>query len=183
MSVFQYAVGDISYVEDLDVASEGLIVYFAGFNGGLGGTDFIEFGLQVPKTKQIFIRDRNSMLYRRGISPNTNNDTINKFLGFLKNRILYANVKNVTFWGNSAGANAALMYGNLLNVKSVVAVAPFSKIDKSLCIYKILPKQTIDKVINDPKIPEWTLDLLNLNNICESSVTTNQILYDRSSHR
>lgn len=108
---------------------ENLIVTFGGIKGKLPFPVF-EFlnSLGDLDCDRIFIRDCEQCWYQKGFSKHTASieDSI-KFLEILIQKFTY---KNVIFIGNSAGGYAAILFGNILNVSTVLAFAPQTFISK-----------------------------------------------------
>ncbi len=105
--------------------SDSLLVIFGGIKQGVGLPIF-EFRniLKTIKCDKVFVRDQSQTWYHNGLDSQISNLTMVK--DFLKNIISYKNYKRVIFLGNSMGGYAAILFGSLLGVTSVVAFSPQS---------------------------------------------------------
>jgi hypothetical protein len=104
--------------------SDTLIVSFAGNAKKFGGIDRFEFvqflEKHFPQLNRQFYIDEKTHVYHKGILGISNN--IDETVYYLKNEI--EKYKNVIFLGNSAGGYAAILFGSLLNITSVIAFVP-----------------------------------------------------------
>lgn len=102
--------------------SDTLIVSFAGnakLFGGIPRFEFVQFLKQFDVSKHFYL-DEQSDLYHKGLSGITS--SIDETVTYLKNEI--KNYKRVLFLGNSGGGYAAILFGSLLEVTSVIAFVP-----------------------------------------------------------
>jgi len=101
-----------------------LVVSFAGYNKMYAGIVRFEFAnfltTHFANTDRQFYMDTKLDLYHKGIAGISN--TIDETVAYLKTEI--AKYKNVVFIGVSSGGYAAILFGSLLNVTSVVAFIP-----------------------------------------------------------
>jgi hypothetical protein len=101
-----------------------LIVSFAGNAKMFGHIQRFEFCQFLEKkfkhVSRHFYIDNHLVSYHRGIDKITN--TIDETVDYLKNEI--KSYKNVIFLGSSSGGYAAILFGSLLNVTSVLAFRP-----------------------------------------------------------
>ena len=104
--------------------SDTLIVSFAGNAKKFGGIDRFEFvnflEKHFPDFNRHFYTDTYTNSYHDGIFGISNN--IDQTVCYLKNEI--EKYKNVIFLGVSAGGYAAILFGSLLNITSVIAFIP-----------------------------------------------------------
>lgn len=107
-------------IEDTDT----LIVSFAGYNKMYAGIVRFEFAnflnTHFANTDRHFYMDTKLNLYHQGIAGISN--TIDETVAYLKTEI--AKYKKVVFIGVSSGGYAAILFGSLLNVTSVLAFIP-----------------------------------------------------------
>ncbi len=109
--------------------SENLLVTFGGINRGLGIPVFEFFNsLKEINCDKLFLRDFKQAWYHNGINENINNvDYIRKFL----QKIIHDNNYTKTcFLGNSMGGYAAILFGTMINVNTIISFAPQTFIDK-----------------------------------------------------
>ena len=101
-----------------------LIVSFAGYNKLFGGIPRFEFAnflnAHFADTDRQFYVDNCMNLYHKGIMGISK--TIDETVEYLKTEI--GGYKRVVFIGVSAGGYAAILFGSLLNIASVVAFIP-----------------------------------------------------------
>jgi len=101
-----------------------LIVSFAGYNKLFGGIPRFEFAnflnAHFANTDRQFYVDCRMDLYHRGIAGISK--TVDETVEYLKTEI--DGYKRVVFIGVSAGGYAAILFGSLLNIASVVAFIP-----------------------------------------------------------
>ena len=104
--------------------TETLVVSFAGYNKMYAGIVRFEFAnflnMYFGNTDRQFYMDTKLDLYHKGIAGISNN--IDETVAYLKTEI--AKYKNIVFTGVSSGGYAAILFGSLLNVTSVVAFIP-----------------------------------------------------------
>ena len=102
--------------------SDTLIVSFAGnakLFGGIPRFEFVQFLKQYDVSKHFYL-DEYSDLYHKGLAGITR--SIDETATYLKNEI--KDYKRVIFLGNSGGGYAAILFGSLLEVATVVAFVP-----------------------------------------------------------
>ncbi len=108
---------------DTSSDSSTIIIAFGGMKGNLGIPAFEFFKILSPlDAKKMFIRDLDQNLYFGGLPGIT--DGIDGIVEHLKGKFEEFGVKRVVIIGNSAGANAAILFGILLNADRVVAFSP-----------------------------------------------------------
>lgn len=110
------------------LTSQTLIVSFAGHGLMYGGVPKIEFSNFLKQhfshiDAQFYI-DYNCKSYHQGIRGISNN--IDETVDYLKER--FKNYDRVICLGASAGGYAAMLFGSLLNVHSVIAFIPQTKL-------------------------------------------------------
>jgi hypothetical protein len=117
--------------------SDTLVVSFAGHNIMFGSMlaisnpfEFLNFfNRHFNNVNRHFYVDINKTSYHKGIEGISKN--IDETVQYLKKEI--ANYKNVIFIGASSGGYAAILFGSLLNVQSVVAFTPQTvRLDKHI---------------------------------------------------
>jgi len=105
-------------------SSDTLFVSFAGHDlvyGGIPRFEFVQFfDKHFSNINRHFYIDKFKTSYHNGIYGISTN--IDETAEYLKREI--QNYKNVVFLGVSSGGYAAILFGSLLNVKSVVAFIP-----------------------------------------------------------
>lgn len=101
-----------------------LIVSFAGLAKGVGNSTQFEFLNFLEKhfdyAERHFYMDIYNKWYHNGIENISNN--IESTVTFLSEQI--KDYKNVIFIGSSCGGYAAILYGSLLNINTVIAFRP-----------------------------------------------------------
>lgn len=123
------------------MTSQTLIVSFAGHNLKYGIVPKIEFSNFLNKhfshiDTQYYV-DSNCKCYHNGIEGITNN--IDETVDYLKDK--FKNYERVICLGTSAGGYAALLFGSLLKVDTVIAFIPPT----------ILRRKTLDEKYRDIK--------------------------------
>lgn len=122
----------ISYGEGVLIKKENidkLLVSFGGINQGLGMPPFEFFkSLEDIECDKVFIRDSYQMWYQNGIDSEIHD--ILKLRDYLKKEILNNKYKKICFLGNSMGGYAAILFGTMLNVDTVISFAPQTFINK-----------------------------------------------------
>lgn len=125
--------------EDIEKTKEGklidfnnhkqLLVSFGGIQQALGFPVFEFFNSisDIPCDK-IFLRDFHQQWYQKGVDTELNH--IDKITTYLKNIIAENDYDKICFLGNSMGGYAAILFGSILNVDTVMAFAPQSYIDR-----------------------------------------------------
>lgn len=101
-----------------------LFVSFGGSGQGLGKLNIFEFQNFLKKNfstyNQHYYLDKKQLWYTQGIDGISTN--INETSEFIKNKI--KPYKKVIFIGSSAGGYAAILFGSLLKVTTVIAFNP-----------------------------------------------------------
>ena len=120
-----------SIYKEINNDSKNLIVVFGGLAGELPIPVF-EFlrSLQKYSCDKIFIRDLRQKWYQNGLQGYTEN--IYGTTELLRNLCGIKDYQTISFIGNSSGGYAALLFGNLLKVYSVIAFSPQTFINKRL---------------------------------------------------
>ena len=117
-----------------------LIVSFSGQGNGMGTLpqfEFVNF-LQkyFPDYEKHFYLDTHSVWYHKGIEGIST--TISETVTYLYKQI--QNFTEVTFIGSSAGGYAAILFGSLLGIQTVIAFKPQTRLarglDKNYCDVK-----------------------------------------------
>ena len=122
-----------------------LVVTFGGMHGNFGGIMPFEFSSFMKKSKilrcvdQMFYVDKAQRHYLSGIDQISSN--VAETAMYLASKI--CGYKNIIFVGTSAGGYAAILFGSLLQVSSVLAFVPQTILEGS--------KQTEISVSVDPK--------------------------------
>ncbi|MEM9952034.1 MAG: hypothetical protein AAF846_10560 [Chloroflexota bacterium] len=112
-------------IQDYETASDSntLLIAFGGISGGLEMPVFEFFNITSSlATKRLFVRDLEQAWYQNGL-PAIASD-VDGVLAYLRQEITEANVKRTVIVGNSAGGYAALLFGHLLEVDTVLSFAP-----------------------------------------------------------
>jgi hypothetical protein len=107
-----------------------LIISFGGGGKGMLAAPVFEFfnSLNQFDCDKLFLRDLNQAWYQKGVDENIN--TISKLADFIRTKTLAKKYKKVILIGSSLGGYAAILFGTMLNVNTVIAFAPQSFIDK-----------------------------------------------------
>lgn len=104
--------------------SDTIIISFAGHDimyGGIQRFEFLNFfNKNFDTISRHFYVDTNLTSYHKGIAGLTKN--IDETVNYLRGEI--QNYKNVIFIGVSSGGYAAILFGSLLNINSVIAFIP-----------------------------------------------------------
>lgn len=112
-----------------------LIVTFSGRQQGIATMTIFEFTKfledQYPTIDKLFLKDEKVLWYNFGITGISEN--VEETVLYLKEYI--KEYENVVFIGASMGGYAALLYGSILNVKTVIAFRPQTFLDKVLPDY------------------------------------------------
>jgi hypothetical protein len=113
---------------DIFKGSQTLIVAFAGHGLKVSLNPIFEFKnfltKTYPDTDLLFLKDDRHKWYTKGI-VGISTDVMST-LEFLRKRI--KNYKNVVFIGSSAGGYAAILFGSLLHVHTILAFRPQTKL-------------------------------------------------------
>lgn len=118
----------MNFESDSDV----MLVAFGGLKGGVGRILPFEF-FNITKeigTKKLYVRDPRQMWYHLGLPGVAN--SIDGIKDHLKPIIKGQNPRRVVVVGNSAGGYAALLFGCLLDVDTVIAFSPQTFLNKDL---------------------------------------------------
>jgi tetratricopeptide (TPR) repeat protein len=112
---------DASIWEECE-AKRRLIVVFSGLGVGTQKPTFIFYNFlkHYQDVDKIFLRDINRHWYFGGLPGTT--DSVQGTVELLREKI--SGYEQVVFLGSSAGAMAAILYGELLEVDKVIAFAP-----------------------------------------------------------
>lgn len=102
--------------------SDTLLVLFAGLGVGRSPPTFVfrKFLRRYTNVDKLYVRDQTMSWYLRGL-PGLTSD-VGTTLAWLRHKT--AAYQRVVFIGTSAGATAAILYGELLGVHKVIAFAP-----------------------------------------------------------
>lgn len=154
----------MSYMEIIkNITSKKLFVTFSGRQQGLASMTIFEFKnfleQEFPSYDKIFCRDEKVKWYNHGLTDYTSD--VRQTLSFLNNKI--NGYDEVVFIGASMGGYAAILFGSLLNVKTVIAFRPQTIISSLIDDYEqdfvdvkpFINKQTRyfiygDSAISDP---------------------------------
>ena len=113
-----------SFYKINEIKTDTLFVSFSGYGkdyGSLPRFEFVNFFTKhFNEINRHFYIDTYKTCYHKGISGISNN--IDETVEYLRNEI--KDYKNVVFLGDSGGGYAAILFGSLLNVTSVVATRP-----------------------------------------------------------
>jgi hypothetical protein len=113
-----------SFYKINEIKTDTLFVSFSGYAkqyGGIPRFEFVNFFTKhFNEINRHFYVDTYKTCYHKGISGISNN--IDETAEYLQNEI--KDYKNVIFLGCSGGGYAAILFGSLLNVTSVVAFTP-----------------------------------------------------------
>lgn len=113
---------------DFDSPSDILMVTFGGMAKGVHIPVFEFFDLLSKyNLKKCFIRDFAKSMYQRGLKDISHN--VETTAAFLQEIIDQQQPKKVVFIGTSAGGTASILFGKLLNVTQVIAIAPITFCD------------------------------------------------------
>jgi hypothetical protein len=112
-----------------------LIVSFGGMIskfGGLAPFEFLNFLTKnYPQVDKHFYIDLAQARYHKGIEGMTTN--IDETVSYLQKEI--QGYKKVVFLGVSAGGYAAILFGSLLHINTVIAFIPQTKLDSQNPLY------------------------------------------------
>jgi hypothetical protein len=129
----------------VDAQTDSLVVTFGGMGGKFGGILPFEFSSFMKKSDvlkqvdQMFFVDKAQRHYLRGIGQISTD--VAGTAAYLSSKI--RGYKNVVFVGTSAGGYAAILFGSLLRVASVLAFVPQTVLEGS--------KQTEASAAVDPR--------------------------------
>lgn len=163
--------------------SDALLVIFGGIKQGVGLPIF-EFRnvLKNIKCDKVFVRDQSQAWYHKGLDFQTPNLSMVKDL--LQNIISANNYKQVIFLGNSMGGYAAILFGSLLGVSSVVSFSPQSFIGRITRYYHKDKrwKEQISNVYKNNRGQKRHYDLKYVLNKTQKNLVTLHIYYS-TNHR
>uniref|UniRef100_A0A6C0HA31 Alpha/beta hydrolase n=1 Tax=viral metagenome TaxID=1070528 RepID=A0A6C0HA31_9ZZZZ len=122
-----------SFYKINEIKTDTLFVSFSGYGkdyGSLPRFEFVNFFTKhFNEINRHFYVDTYLSCYHKGICGISNN--IDETVEYLRNEI--KDYKNVVFLGDSGGGYAAILFGSLLNVTSVVATRPLTiRYDKDI---------------------------------------------------
>ncbi len=118
-------------------------------------------GLYDQPFNSIFLRDRHSLWYHRGVNGLGNN--IGDVVAFLKLKIEHLQPSMIVTIGQSMGGYAALIFGALLKADKIISFAPLSFIDpEKLNFFGDRRYYQALKKINDIKLDVKYLDVLEV---------------------
>ena len=147
-----------------------LIICFSGQGQGYGNLPRYEFVNFLNKyyphvTKQYYL-DKTCKWYHSGINQETQN--IIESIDFLKNQIKNYTKHKVIFIGSSSGGYAAILFGSLLNVDTVIAFRPQTIINEAYeynDLKKIINSTTQYYIYGDPNCNEYYHNISHCENI------------------
>lgn len=106
-----------------------LLVSFGGMHQGTRKPMFEFYRcLSTIECDKIFLREPNQAWYQKGVDSRI--DHIDKLIEYLKKVITDQEYERICFLGNSMGGYAAILFGTLLNIDTVIAFAPQTFIDR-----------------------------------------------------
>jgi hypothetical protein len=126
----------------IDLKKNGLPLVIA-FSGLGAEFNFVKTLKEYP-VNAIFIRDLKNNWYVNGL-PGVG-DTVDEVCQYLTQQIALLNPSKIIMVGSSAGGFAALLYGSLLKVDSILAFSPQTFMTKSKCLL-YLDYRWLDRVI------------------------------------
>ncbi|WP_116127897.1 alpha/beta hydrolase [Lewinella sp. IMCC34183] len=134
-----------------------LLVSFGGIQQGLGMPVFEFFNSisDIPCDK-IYLRDFHQAWYQKGVDAEL--DHVDQVTTYLRDTIREKNYDNVCFLGNSMGGYAAILFGTLLNVDTVISFAPqtfIGRFRRLLTFDRRWSGQLSDVYAYDRKRPEY----------------------------
>jgi hypothetical protein len=117
---------------DLGPESDALLIVFSGLLGRLGPVPVFEFFNVVSSlgVKKAFLRDLTQSWYHRGVAGI--GPDVPAVADHLASVVSKSGATRVVLAGNSAGAYAALLFGQLLDVDEVHAFSPQTFIDPEM---------------------------------------------------
>ncbi|MCB9197835.1 MAG: hypothetical protein H6600_05200 [Flavobacteriales bacterium] len=106
-----------------------LLVSFGGIQQGLGIPVFEFFNSisDIPCDK-LFLRDFGQAWYQKGVDSKL--DHIDEVINYIKDKITENKYDKICFLGNSMGGYAAILFGSIMNVDTVISFAPQTFIDR-----------------------------------------------------
>lgn len=133
----------------IGITKDLLILTFSGRQQGLASLTIFEFRKfleeNYPNIDKCYCRDEKLSWYTHGITDISTN--VIGTLIFLKKII--KQYKKVVFIGASMGGYAALLYGSLLNVDTIIAFRPQTYLDYVKLEYNVSLNIDINDVLND----------------------------------
>lgn len=142
------AAASFMYVDN-NITKDLLILTFSGRQQGLATLTIFEFRKfleeNYPIYDKCYCRDEKISWYTYGLTGISYD--INSTLIFLKDTI--KDYKKVIFIGASMGGYAALLYGSLLNIDTIIAFRPQTHLTYLLDEYSIFKNIDINNVTND----------------------------------
>jgi hypothetical protein len=121
----------LTKVIDVGHSNDLIIVTFGGYANKFGGIPPFEFlnflKNNFPNTDKQFYIDIHSCCYAKGIAGITNN--IKETVDHLSQQI--KGYKKAVFVGTSGGGYAAILFGSLLNIDTVIAFIPTTIVRKA----------------------------------------------------
>lgn len=125
-------VGEDPLYFDFESDSDVMLIAFGGLKGGVGRILPFEFFnlTRDIETKKVYVRDPRQMWYHRGLPGVAG--SIDGVVRHLKPIIRDQSPERVVVVGNSAGGYAALLFGCLLDVDTVIAFAPQTFLNENL---------------------------------------------------
>lgn len=109
--------------------SKNLLVSFGGISQGLGIPVFEFFNsISDIQCDKVFLRDYNQAWYQKGIDSDLNH--IDKVTDYLQDIIVKNKYDKICFLGNSMGGYAAILFGSIIDVDTVISFAPQTSIDR-----------------------------------------------------
>ncbi len=106
-----------------------LLVSFGGISQGLGIPVFEFFNsISDIQCDKIYFRDYNQAWYQKGVDSEFNH--LDDIIKYLKIKITNNNYDKVCFLGNSMGGYAAILFGSILNIDTVISFAPQTFINR-----------------------------------------------------
>jgi predicted esterase YcpF (UPF0227 family) len=162
-----------------------LIVAFGGhakLMGGIPPFEFLNFlKANFPTADKHFYIDIHSCCYSKGIDKITNN--IEETVEYLSNEI--KDYKKVVFIGSSGGGYAAILFGSMLNIHSVISFIPTTIIRKTNVDPKyknlrpFINKTTNFHLYGDIKITD-TMDCHHISHCENIAIGPNTIIYKKN---
>ena len=109
--------------------NKNLLVSFGGIRHGLGMPVFEFFNsISDIQCDKVFFRDFSQAWYQKGVDSELNH--IDEIIQYLKKIMNSNRYENVCFLGNSMGGYAAILFGSILNVDTVISFAPQTFINR-----------------------------------------------------
>jgi predicted esterase YcpF (UPF0227 family) len=170
---------DVGHSKDL------LIVTFGGHAKKMGGIPPFEFlnflKKNFPNADKQFYIDINACCYSKGIAGITNN--VEETVEYLSNEI--KEYKKVVFIGSSGGGYAAILFGSILNIHSVISFIPTTIIRKTNVNPKyknlrpFINETTLYHLYGDIKITD-TMDCHHISHCENIAIGSNTIIYKKN---